>query len=332
LRATSLFVFAITVAHAQPLSPARQAELAGDFPSAEKAYEEELKSRPSPDMWQRLGLIRHLQSKFDAAIPAFREALRLNPSLWTSRLFLGMCLYRLNNFPDARLELERAEREVPPNDPGRDEIDYWLGATLIALKQPLAGLTALERLLARRDSRLDALELAVKAYADLGSNLWNGVAERSFESAAGYEVHGHALEAEGNVEGALEAYRHSKTLNPGRIGPGIAIGRLLLGQGKAAEARAVLNGERQRSPSDPKACFYAGLAAIQLGEMAEAAPLLEIADRWTKHDPEPAIALAQVYLALGKRDEAAAAVRRAQALAPGSTAARELLQVLPQVK
>ena len=181
------------MANGQTLSSARQAELAGDFPAAEKAYEEELKSRPSADTWQRLGLIRHLQSRFSAAIPAFREALRLNPSLWTSRLFLGMCLYRLNNFQEARLELERAGREVPSGDPGRDEIDYWLGATLIALKQPLAGLASVERVLARRNSRLDALELAVKAYADLGSNLWNGVAERSFESAAGYEVHGHAL-------------------------------------------------------------------------------------------------------------------------------------------
>jgi len=316
------------VANGQTLSSARQAELAGDFPAAEKAYEEELKSRPSADTWQRLGLIRHLQSRFSAAIPAFREALRLNPSLWTSRLFLGMCLYRLNNFQEARLELERAGREVPSGDPGRDEIDYWLGATLIALKQPLAGLASVERVLARRNSRLDALELAVKAYADLGSNLWNGVAERSFESAAGYEVHGHALEAEGNVEGALEAYRHSKALDPRRTGPGIAIGRLLLSQGKPAEARAVLDSERQRAPSDPMACYYAGLAAIQLGEMVEAAPLLETADRWAKHDPEPAIALAQVYLALGKRDEAAAAARRAQSLAPESSAARDLLQLL----
>ena len=50
------------------------------------------------------------------------------------------------------------------------------------------------------------------------------------------------------------------------------------------------------------------------------------------HDPEPAIALAQVYLALGKRDEAAAAARRAQTLSPGSSAARELLQVIHQAK
>jgi len=313
-------------------SLARQAELAGDFPAAEKAYEQELQTRPSAETWQRLGLTRHLQSKFSAAIPAFREAIRLNPALWTSRLFLGMCLYRLNNFQEAQVELQRAQREVPANDQGRDEIDYWLGATLIALKQPLAGLAAIEGLLSRRGSRLDALELAVKTYADLGSSLWNRVAERSFESAAGYEVHGHALEADGNVEGALEAYRHSRELNPSRIGPGTAMGRLLLAQGRAGEARVALDGELKLAPTDPAACYYAGLAAIQLGETARAAPLLAAADHWTTHDPEPAIALAQVYFALGKREEAAAAARRAQTLAPASAAARELLQVIQQAK
>jgi tetratricopeptide (TPR) repeat protein len=332
VRSVCILVFLIASVNAQPLSPALQAELAGDFPAAEKAYEQELQTRPSAEMWQRLGLTRHLQSKYAAAIPAFRQALRMNPSLWASRLFLGMCLYRVNSFQEAQLELEQAQREVPPNDPGRDEIDYWYGATLIARKQPLAGLVAVERLLARRPSRTDALELAVQAYADLSSNLWNQVAEHSFESPAGYEVHGHAMEAEGKVEAALEAYRHSKTLDPSRTGPGIAIGRVLLSQGKPAEAKAAVDAELKLDPSNPRACYYAGLAAIQLGKMEDAAPLLECADRWATYDPEPAIALAQVYLALGKRDDAVAAARRAQTLAPQSIAARELLQVLQEPK
>jgi len=311
---------------------ARQAELSGDFAAAEKAYEQELRDRPSADTWQRLGLTRHLQSKFDTAVPAFHEALRLDASFWTSRLMLGICLYRLNRFEEAQVELERAQRDASADNPGRDEIEYWLGATLIARKRPLAGLAALERLLLRTPSRLDALQLAVRTYADLGSSLWNEVAERSFESPPGYEVHGHALEAEGNVEGALEAYRRAKALDPRRSGPGVAIGRLLLRQGNAAEARDVLDSERKIAPWDPQTCYYAGLAAIQLGQMSVAGPLLEVADRWTTHDPEPAIALTQVYLALGKPAEAAAAARRALALDPASPAAAELLRIVEKAK
>jgi tetratricopeptide (TPR) repeat protein len=332
VRTASILVLAVVTTHGQAPSQARQAELAGDLPAAEKAYEEEVRTRPSAETWQRLGLTRHLQSKFDAALPAFQEALRLNSSLWTSRLFLGICLYRVNRFDEARTELERASRQAPSSDAGRDEVDYWLGATLVALKQPFAGLMAIERLLARTPLRLDALELATRAYADLGSGLWNQVAERSFESAPGYEVHGHALEAEGNVQGALDAYRQSKALDSRRIGPGTAIGRLLLSQGKAAEARVALDRELKLFPVDPQACYYAALAAIQLGQMPEAAPLLETAVRWAALDPEPSIALAQVYLALGQRERAAEAARRALTIAPNSVPARELLHTAASVK
>jgi tetratricopeptide (TPR) repeat protein len=80
------------------------------------------------------------------------------------------------------------------------------------------------------------------------------------------------------------------------------------------------------APSDLWANYYAGLAAIQLGETAEAATLLETAALWATHDPEPSLALAQVYLAQGRYDQAADAARKALALDSRSAAARELLQ------
>jgi predicted Zn-dependent protease len=65
---------------------------------------------------------------------------------------------------------------------------------------------------------------------------------------------------------------------------------------------------------------------VQLGKTSEAAPLLEVAVRWAGHDPEPAIALAQVYLALGDRSRAAAAAAKALEADPGSVAAKELVE------
>jgi tetratricopeptide (TPR) repeat protein len=146
--------------------------------------------------------------------------------------------------------LERAGRLAPQSNQGRDDVDFWLGATRIVLKQPLAGLQSLESLLARSPKHLDALDLAARTYADLASALWNDIAERHFETAAGYEVHGHALEAEGNLMGALEAYRRSKAMNRKRPGPGLAIGRLLLHLGKREEALSALNEELVLTPGD----------------------------------------------------------------------------------
>src|SRR5258708_20752865 len=229
------------MARGEPQLPvARQAEQAADLPAPAKAYENELKVRPVAGTWQRLGLVRHLQNNFDGGIAAVREATGLDPSLWTSNLFLGICLYRTNQFGQALSALEQAQRVAPRFQPGRDELDYWLGATRIALKQPLAGLQSLERLLARNPKHVEALELTVRTYADLGSALCNDVAERSFETAPGYEVHGHALESEGNLDGALEAYRRSKAISPRRDGPGLAVRRAPLREGRGGEALAAL--------------------------------------------------------------------------------------------
>ncbi len=321
-----VLLLGLFLARAEPQSSAaRQAELSGNLPAAEKVYEEQLKLRPDAETWQRLGLIRHLQNKFESAIPAFREALRLNASLWTSHLFLGLCLYRTNQFPEALASLERADRLAPVNQPGRDDVDYWLGATRIAAGKTLSGLQALERLLLRNPKHADALELSTRAYAEFGTALWNDVAERSFETSAGQEVHGNALESEGTRKGALEAYRESKALAPKRAGPGLAMGRLLLREGNAAEAFDVLSAETRLPGARAEASYYAGLAAVQLGRFAEAAPLLTAAMPWDPGNAEIPLALAQVYLALKDRPKAAEAARQALAVDPTSAAARDLL-------
>ena len=165
----------------------------------------------------------------------------------------------------------------------------------------------------------------MRTYADLGSALWNDVAERNFETAPGYEVHGHALESEGNLEGALEAYRQSKALSPRRDGPGLAIGRLLLRMGKAEEALAALHEELTLAPGDPETSYAAGLAAIQLGRYVQAAPLMETAASGARENHEAPLALAQVYLALHEPRKAMKAARQAVAVDPASPAAHEVL-------
>jgi tetratricopeptide (TPR) repeat protein len=307
------------------LSAARRAERAGDFATAEKAYEAALRYRPHAETWQRLGLVRYLQNKFDSAIFPFQEAIRREPARWTAHLFLGICLYRTNQFMAARAALEEARRRAPPGTMGRDDLDFWLGAAYIATKRPLAGLQFLERLLARRPAHSEALELVAQTYADVASALWNAVAERHFDTAPGWQVHGHALESEGNLQAALEAFRQSKALDPRRPGPGLAMGRLLLYQGKAEEARNVLLEELALAPEEPEVSYLAGLAAVQLERYSEAAKFIEAAARRRPQNSEILLALAQVFLAVQEIPKAVQTARRAVELAPFSLAAHEVL-------
>lgn len=313
----------VTLAHAQQTGMRQP-------PAGLQALEETLlatlKTSPTAANWEKLGLSRHLQNRFEEAIPAFREAVRLDPSLWTSHLFLGIGLYRTNQFTGAMTALERADNLSRSVRTGRDDVDYWLAATAVALKQPLRALRSIEQLLQRNPNHLEALELAVRTYRELSTGIWNDIADKHFETAAGYEIHGHALESEGNRKGAIEAFRRSRALDPKRAGPGLAISRLLLLEGHASQSLAELERELRLPEADPTVYYYAGLAAIDLARYAEAAAWLETAARSTVQNPDAPLALAQVYLALKQPARAAEAARRAVDVDPSSAAARQLLK------
>ena len=296
-----------------------------DVAAVERNAAELVKAQPSADNWQKLGLSRYLQNKYNPAIEAFRQALRLDSSLWTSHLFLGISLYRTNQFPLALTALESADRLAPVTAQGRDDVDYWLGATLIAMRQPLKGLEALERLLQRSPHHSEALQLTTETYAETASTLWNRVAERAFDTAAGQEVHGYALESEGNRNAALEAFRRSQQNAPQRPGPGTAMGRLLLSSGDIQAAREALAKELQNDPASPEAHLYAGLLALRENRPDQAEKSLKVAAAWLPESEEPLLALCQAYLALSDPANAVAAARHAVLAESRSVAAHELL-------
>lgn len=305
--------------------PAQNPAGTPELEAAEAALLSQVESKPSAAAWQKLGLIRHLRSKCGEAIPAFTAALELDASLWTSHLFLGICRYRTNQFAPAVQSLRQADRLGPPAGQGRDEIDFWTGAALIAAGEQFAGLRSLEKLLARQPRHIDALQLAAQAYAGASSALWNEIAERHFQTAVGQHIHAQVLESEGDTANALEAYRQARALDPARPGPAAGMGRLLLSVREPAQALSALEQELTVAPGNGEASLYAGLALIQLNRLAEAAAKLEVAMQALPRNPEPAIALAQVHLAGGQPGKAAAAAAKATTIAPRLAAAHELL-------
>lgn len=213
------------------LEAARRAEAAGNFSRAEEAYESYLAVRSEPEVWQRLGLVRHLENKFAEAIPAFEKAVRVRPDLWSAHLFLGIDLYRTNRFQDALDHLKTAS-QLRPDD---GDIQFWLGATNLALKRYLEGLTLLERVAIKQPANLEVIRLLAQNYAEYATRLADDVAERYPETPAGYHVHGQALEFEGAYDTALQAYRTALRLQPDRPGVRLAIARVLLSEGKVLE-------------------------------------------------------------------------------------------------
>jgi tetratricopeptide (TPR) repeat protein len=257
------------------LQTARAAEQAGNFAEAERAYLQAISAQPNAETWQRLGLVRHMQNKFAEAIPAFQEAVRGNPKLWGAHLFLGIDFYKINQFSSALASLESAAALTQHN-----EIDFWLGATRLAMKQYLTGLQILERLHQRDPKNPETLRLLAQNYAEYSAALWNSVAEKSPDAPAGLEVHGRALEFEGASQAALEAYQQALELDPNRPGVHAAIGRLMLTEGKAESALAEFQRELKLRPGEPEASYQAAVALVRLKRPAEAKGFLERAAQW----------------------------------------------------
>ena len=205
------------------LDAARKAELAKDFSSAEAIYGQLLSVHPDDALlYQRLGLVRHLQNKFTTAADAFRKALKIDPSLWSSELFLGIDLYRMNQFAAADAHLGAANR-LHPDEP---EVMFWMGATKLARHDFIRGFEILEPLLNRDPSNAEVLRMLAETYASYGTSLLNEVGEKYPDSPAGLIVQAKAYEFEGDYGPALDSYRAAFALTPQRPGLRDSIGRV----------------------------------------------------------------------------------------------------------
>jgi tetratricopeptide (TPR) repeat protein len=207
---------------AQDLAAARRAEQARDFAAAEAIYVQLVSQRPDAALYQRLGLVRHMQNKFGPAVDAFEQAVKLDASLWSSHLFLGIDLYRMNRFDEADAHLAIANRLHP----GEPEIMFWSGATKLARHDFMAGFETLESLLQQNPSNPEVLRMLAESYATYGTSLLNEVGEKYPNSPAGLIVQGKAFEFEGAYGPALDSYRAALSLAPDRPGLRESIKRL----------------------------------------------------------------------------------------------------------
>ena len=96
---------------------AQQALERKDYETAAEAWRAISALMPDlPEARANLGMIYHLQRKYEPAIREFREALRRNPRLAAAKVFLGMDYY-LTSRPPGRVRVSG-----PPGVTGRQSI------------------------------------------------------------------------------------------------------------------------------------------------------------------------------------------------------------------
>lgn len=139
---------------------------------------------------------------------------------------------------------------------------------------------------------------------------------------------GAALHLQRNYTAAITAYRRALQLNPQLLEAAIYIGDALLASGACDEALAAYQRLRERHPDNSSVLSRIGIG-LRRAKQFDAA-IRHYHDCITR---QPQVSeyhnnLAQVYMQTGRKDEAAASLRRHLELTPGDAGARHLLNAL----
>jgi tetratricopeptide (TPR) repeat protein len=307
---------------------AQQAMAQEHYAEAEQLYEKLSKLDPgTAEVHANLGLLYFEERKFDLAVTALRQALKLKPSLTKSENLLAMSLAELGRYSEALPGLEKGFHRY--SDP---EIKRMCG---LQLQRAYTGL--------KRDSK--AVEVAMelnrlypndpeilyqtgKIYGNFAFLAMQKLAQVAPTSVWRHLAAAEADESQGSYSLAITEYRQVLALEPDRPGVHYRLGRTLLARSSqatsaqdTADAAKEFEQELQRDPTNANAAYELGELRRKGGQFDEAQRLFESALKNYPNFEEAHLGLASALLSLQKPELALPHLRKAVELNPQSEVA-----------
>jgi tetratricopeptide (TPR) repeat protein len=293
--------------------------VAGDYDAAAAKVQQALREDPNIiEAYSRLGNIYTKAGRHADAVAAYKRALALDPEHLQSIFNLALAYRALGQIDEAIVGFQRTEQL----DPRSGRAHFQLGDIYVQRGEPQKALEVLTEGLALDVDRppflvkLGEIYLELKRYDEAEKVLREAIGLRADVPRAQYNL---ALiqEQRGNASGARAAYEAEVAANPKNYGAQFNLGRLLAREKRPAEAATRFRASVQARPDFAEGHLYLAKALLDLGELqpAEAA-----AKQGLALNPEPGIAplghyvLADVYSRMGRENEAAREVARAQSL------------------
>lgn len=272
------------------------------------------------EAWYRLGKVRRDIANFEEMLPALEKAYQLGGTGAALAVDLGNARSMRGQEPAALQAFEEAVRRDPTFEDGH----YWRATTLIGLRRPQDAVVALDYGLKACPQSYKLFVTKARALARMGdragamAQLDRAVAAAPNEPRA-WEARGGALQEFGAMDLAMAAYEKSVTLTPppkDRPAPStpqqvrahalfwVALGYLR--QGRDNEALAIFDEALRLSPEDDEAWFNRGETLRGLKRYAEAFEALDYAARARPNEPQRWAARGTALARLGRVDEAIA--------------------------
>jgi tetratricopeptide (TPR) repeat protein len=306
----------------------QQALAQGRYAEAEVAFEKLRELEPGvAEVHANLGVIYFQERKFEAAVSALRQALKLKPALPKTSALLAMSLSELGRYGEALPGLEKGFRQS--TDP---PIKRMCGLQLL---RAYTGL--------RRDSR--AVEVALelnRLYPDDPEVLYHTgrifgnfaflnmqkLAQVAPSSVWRHQAEAEAYESQGSSDAAISEYRQVLSVDPRRPGIHYRVGRTLLARSRqgntpddmAAAAKEFAQ-ELEVDPGNANAAYELAEIHRNAGEFDEAQKFFVQALQYYPDFEEAQLGLAAVLMSLQKPDLALPHLQKAVTVNAGNEVA-----------
>lgn len=282
-----------------------------------------------------LGRLYSQQGRLEEAIKSFERACELNPNLEAAHAQMGLAFFQMGNYRDASKEFKVAVKL----NPGDRNAKLGLARSLVELEEPEGALKLLQQLKQEKPRDAEVLYTLGMVYTRLAEDTIGEIervdpdsylielilgkaaeARRAFTEAVEhykkaiarspdapglYYDLAHALGASGDLQHALEQYRHALEVDPYDYNASWEAARIILPD-NPQEAFRLANRALELKPDLPGALATRGRALLLMEKPREAIEDLKKASALDREDATIHFQLARAYRQLGMKAEAAA--------------------------
>ena len=318
---------------------------AGKYAEADRHFSAILKASPDhPDGNHNMGVLAVRVGKHEAAIPLFRKAIDVNPSIEQYWLSYVRTLMTLGREQDARLIVDEAKSkrvsaailrnlngllaanaEQPKGVPPKDTIDQLLNlynrgqlANVVGLAEALAGQYPkslfIWNMLGAAAAQSGQIDKSIRAFEKV-------IAINPDSAESHYNI-GIAHQKQGKLDDAIASYEKALSLKPDYAEACNNLGVALKDQGKFDDAIASYEKALFLRPDYAEAYYNLGIAFQNHGQLSKA---IESYEKLLSLRPDYAGAynkLANTFQDQGKLDRAIACYEKALSLQPDYESAR----------
>jgi tetratricopeptide (TPR) repeat protein len=286
------------------------AEQQGNYVEAETAWHAFLKVRPgTAEPYAHLGFLEAKQDRYTQAVPLYRKAFALDPTMPGLRLNLGLSLFKSGAMKEAVQTLKPLLMERPLPASKQQQLNILIGMSYYGLGEYAAAIPYLKEATAH-DTESQWLRLAL-AQSCLASkqfpcvlDVYREILALNPDSAEADMLAGEALDEMRDHAGAIREFQAAAKADPKMPNVHFALGYVLWTQNHIEEAAKEFSAELANTPDHPQALIYLADVDIKLSDTPGALTLLEKAIRIDPKIPLGHLDLGIVYADLDRKTEA----------------------------